>query len=78
MHLLKQLLFELPYIMQIWTVLWNRSYTRFEPELLTSQVLPRTLWATEQTYHLYKPIDMNLDMCDANVQKHQFSNLPAY
>ncbi len=78
MHLLKQLLFELPYIMQIWTVLWNRSYTGFEPELLTSQVLLRTLWATEQTYRLYKPIDMNLDMCDANVQKHQFSNLPAY
>ncbi len=78
MHLLKQLLFELPYIMQIWTVLWNRSYTRFEPELLTSQVLLRTLWATEQTYRLYKPIDMNLDMCDANVQKHQFSNLTAY
>ncbi len=78
MHLLKQLLFELPYIMQIWTVLWNRSYTGFEPELLTSQVLLRTLWATEQTYRLYKPIDMNLDMCDANVQKHQFSNLTAY
>ncbi len=78
MHLLKQLLFELPYIMQIWTVLWNRSYTRFEPELLTSQVLLRTLWATEQTYRLYKPIDMNLDMCDANVQKHQFSNLTGY
>ncbi len=25
-----------------------------------------------------KPIDMKLDMCDANVQKHQFSNPPAF
>ncbi len=25
-----------------------------------------------------KPIDMKLDMCDANVQKHQFLNLPAF
>ncbi len=30
------------------------------------------------TYCLWKPMDMKLDMCDANVQKHQFSNLPAY
>ncbi len=30
-------LFELPY-MQIWTVLSNRSYTGFKPELLNSQV----------------------------------------
>ncbi len=30
------------------------------------------------TYHLWKPIDMKLDMCDANIQKHHFSNLPAY
>ncbi len=29
-------LFELPY-MQIWTVLSNRSYTGFEPELLVSR-----------------------------------------
>ncbi len=70
------MLFELHY-MQIWTVLSNRSYTGFELELLTSQVL-RTLSATEQTYRLWKPIDMKLYMCDANVQKHQFSNLPAY
>ncbi len=34
--------------------------------------------ATEQTYRLWKPIDTRLDMCDANIQKHQFSNLPAY
>ncbi len=34
--------------------------------------------APEQTYRLLKPIDIKLDMCDANVQKHQFSNLPAY
>ncbi len=71
------MLFELPY-MQIWTVLSNRSYAGFEPELLASQVRLRTPWATEQTYHLWKPIDMKLGMCDANVQKHQFSNLPAY
>ncbi len=54
------------------------SYTGFEPKLLTSQVRLRTLWATEQTYCLWKPIDMKLDMCDANVRKHRFSNLPAY
>ncbi len=71
------MLFELPY-MQIWTLLSNRSYTGFKPELLTSQVRLRTPWATEQTYRLWKPIDMKLDMCDANVQKHQFSNFSAY
>ncbi len=70
-------LFELPYL-QVWTVLSNRSYTGFEPELLISQVRLRTPWATEQTYCQWKPIDMKLDMCDANVQKHQFSNLPAF
>ncbi len=69
-------LFELPF-MQIWTVLSNRSDTGFEPELLASQVLLRTPRVTEQTYCLWKPIDMKLDMCDANVQKHQFSNLIA-
>ncbi len=56
----------------------NRSYTRFKTELFTSQVRLCTPWAPEQTYRLWKPIDMKLDMCDANVQKHQFSNLPAY
>ncbi len=71
------MLFELPY-MQIYTVSSNCSYTGFEPELLTSQVRLHTPWALEQTYHLWKPIDMKLDMCDANIQKHQFSNLPAY
>ncbi len=70
-------LFELPYL-QVWTVLSNRSYTGFEPELLISQVRLRTLWATVQTYRQWKPIDMKLDMCNANVQKHQFSNLPAF
>jgi len=35
--------------------------------------LPNKLTVYENTY-----IDMKLDMCDANVQKHQFSNLPAY
>ncbi len=64
--------------MQVWTVLSNRSYTGFEPELFTSQVRLHTPWATEQTYRLWKPIDMKLDMCDADVQKHQFSNFPAY
>ncbi len=48
-----------------------RSYTGFEPELLTSQVLLSTPWATKQTYRLWKPIHMKLYMCDANVQKHQ-------
>ncbi len=71
------MLFELPY-MQIWTVLSNHSYTGFELELFTSQVRLRTPWATEQTYRLWKPIDMKLDMCDANVKKYQFSNFPAY
>ncbi len=61
--------FQLPY-MQIQTVL--------EPELLAAKVRLRTPWATKQTYCLRKPIDTRLDMCDANVQKHQFSNIPAY
>ncbi len=67
----------IPY-MQIWTVLLNRSYTIFEQELLTSQVRLRTPWDTEQTYRLWKPIDMKLDICDATVQKHKLSNFPAY
>ncbi len=71
------MLFELPY-MQIWVTLLNRSYTGFEPELLASSERLRTPWSTEQTYRLWKPIDVKLDMCDANVQKHQFSNLPAF
>ncbi len=70
-------LFELPY-MQIWAGLLNRSYTGFEPELLTSQLRLHTPWATQQNYLLGKPIDIKLDMCDTNVQKHQFSNFPAY
>ncbi len=71
------MLFELPYT-QIWTVLSNRNYMGFKQELLNSQVRLRTLWATEQTYRLWKPIDMKPDTCDVNFQKHQFSNLPAY
>ncbi len=43
-----------------------------EPELL------RTSRATEQKLPSMKTRDMKLDMCDAKVQKHQFSNLPAY
>ncbi len=54
----------------------NRDYT--EPELLASYVRLHTPWATEQTYRPWKTINMKLDMCDVNVQKHQFSNLPAY
>ncbi len=65
-------------INQILSVLLNPGSTGFEPEFLSSQVRLRTPWATKQTYHLWKPINMKLDMCDANVQKHQFSNLPAY
>ncbi len=61
-----------------WHKLFSCSYTGFEPELLTSQVRLHTPWATEQTYRLRKPVDMKLDMCDSNVQKHTFSNLPAY
>ncbi len=69
--------FKLP-CMQIWTALSNRDYTGFEPEILAPKVCLRTPWATEQTYCLWKPIDTRLNMCDANVQKHQYSNLPAY
>ncbi len=69
------MLFTLHY-MQILTVLSNRSYTEFEPELLTSHACFRTPWGTEQTYLLWKPIYMKLDMCEANVQKHQFANVP--
>ncbi len=69
--------FQLPY-MQIWTALSNHDYMGFVLELLTSKVHLRTPWATEQTYSIWKPIATRLDMCDANVQKHQFSNLPAY
>ncbi len=69
--------FQLPY-MQFWTALSNSDYTGFEPELLASQVRLCTLWATEQIYRLWKPVDMKLDMCDADNQKHNFSNLPAY
>ncbi len=70
-------LFELPY-MKIWIVVSNRSYTGFKPERLTSRVRLLTLWASKQTHRLWKPIDTKLDMCDANIQKHQFSNLTAY
>ncbi len=69
--------FQLPY-MQIWTALSKHNYTVFEPEILASKVHLRTPWATEQTFHLWKPIDTRLDMFDANVQKHQFSNLPTF
>ncbi len=67
--------FQFPYI-QIWTVLSNRDYMGFEPEILASYVHLHTLWGTEQTYRLWKPVDTRLDMCDANV--HLFSNLPAF
>ncbi len=64
-------LFEFPY-MQIWIVLSNRSYTGFKPVLFTSQVRLRVLWAAEQTYCLWNPIDMKLDICDAHVQSISF------
>ncbi len=63
--------FELPY-MKFWTFLLNHINTGFEPELFTSQVRLRTLWATKQTYRLRKHIDIKLDMCDAIIQNHQF------
>ncbi len=52
------MLFELPY-MQIWTVLSNRSYTGFEPELLISEICLHTPWATEKNLpstktHIYE------------------------
>jgi len=43
-----------------------------------SSTSPYSVSYTEQTCRLWKPIDMKLDMCDANFQKHQFSDLPAY
>ncbi len=64
-------LFELSY-MQIWTI------CRTIVTQGSIQVRLRSPWATEQTYRLLKPTDMKLDMSDANVQKHRFSNLPAY
>ncbi len=42
-------LFELPY-MQIWAVLSNRSYTGFEPELLTSPVSYQTSLLSMKTH----------------------------
>ncbi len=73
----KTMPFQLPY-MQIWTALSNYDCTGFEPELLAFYVHLRTSWATEQTYRIWKPIETRLYMCDANVQMHQFSNLPAF
>ncbi len=68
--------FQLPY-MQIWTVLSNRSHTGFEQGAQVSYV--SVLCELHKgTYCLWKPIDLKLDLCDANIQKHQFSNLPAY
>ncbi len=66
-------LFQLPYL-NFFVEPWLRdSNRRSSPPKYNL----RTPWATEQTYRL-KPIDMKLDMCDGNDQKHQFSNLPAY
>ncbi len=67
--------FQLPY-MQIWTALSYRDYTNRSSSPL--KYIYCTPWSTEQTYCLWKLIDTKLDMCDANDQKHQFSNLPAY
>ncbi len=38
--------------MQIWTILFHG----IQPEILASKVHLHTLWATEQTYRLWKPI----------------------
>ncbi len=62
--------FQLPY-MQILTALLNRDYTGFEPGAPHLLRL-RTPWATEQTYHLQKPIDMKLDMCDITFKSISF------
>ncbi len=68
--------FKLSYTL-IWTALLNSDYTGFEPEFLTSEVrnllreLPNKLTVNENPY-------IRLDMCDANAQNHQFSNLPAF
>ncbi len=67
------MLFELPY-MQIWNVLSNRSYTDSNRSSRLKYASVHS-WATEKTYRLWKPIDMKLDMCDAKIKKHQFSNL---
>ncbi len=69
------MLFELNY-MQIWNCFvqtrdWNRNSLPLKYVSVLCE-LPNKPTVYE------KPIDMKLDMCDANVQKHQFSNLPAY
>ncbi len=46
--------------------------TVIKQELLTSQVSLHPPSATEQTYHLQKPIDMKLDMCDAKFKSISF------
>ncbi len=55
----------------------NCFVTGFQPELPVFLRLC-TPWTTEQTYYQWKPINTKLDMCDANIQKLQFSNLTAY
>ncbi len=72
-HLLMQ-----PCYLNLYADFVDRSYMGLESVLLWSQVHLRTPWATEQTYCLWNPINMMLDMCNANIQKHTFSNLPAY
>ncbi len=69
--------FHLPY-MQIWTALSNRDY--MNPSSSPLKYVSILQSATEQTYCVWKPIDTKLDMCVwyVNVQKHQFSNLPAF
>ncbi len=69
--------FQLPY-MQIWTDSSNSIYTGLEPEFLASETRLRTLWATEQTCCLWKPIDMKLDTCDANSSKASVYKSPSF
>ncbi len=55
------------------------SYTGFEPELdpRLSSTSPYSV-SYRSNLPSMKTIDIKLDVYDANVQKHQFSNLPAY
>ncbi len=67
--------FQLPY-MQIWTALSNRDYTGSNRSSSPPKYVS-VLRELPNKFSLWKPIDTRLDMSDANVQKHPFSNLPA-
>ncbi len=63
------MLFELPYI-QIW-MLCQTVVNGFEP---VPSPLKYVYVSTEQTYVYEKPIEIKLDMCDANVQSISFKS----